>query len=77
MPPGYAVQDCKRETSSFAGDDACLRGAYACFFTGEALVGTFGADEGIRTAMGAEVDAFLESLFGRFCFALLRPYLAD
>ena len=59
------------------GDDARLRGAYACFFTGEALVGTFGADEGIRTAMGAELDAFLESLFGRFCFALLRPYLAD
>ncbi len=59
------------------GDDARLSGAYACFYTGEALVGVFGAGECMRTMMGAELDAFLETLFGRFCFALIRPYLAE
>ena len=59
------------------GDDARLSHAYTCFYTGEALVGVFGAGEGMRTMMGAELDAFLETLFGRFCFALIRPYLAE
>lgn len=58
-------------------DDAQLREAYACFYTGESLIGVFGVGESTTIRMGAELDAFLSSLLGRFCFALLRPYLAD
>ena len=47
--------------------------AYSAFFDGEKLIGCFEAGGKTRSISGEELDAFMDSLFGRFAFLLLRP----
>ena len=47
--------------------------AYSAFFDGVSLVGCFEKDGQIRTICGEELDRFIDGLFGRFAFLLLRP----
>ncbi len=57
-------------------DDTFGRKSYSSLFTGESLIGSFEAGEDVRTIKGEEMERFIDSLFGRFCFIVLRPYLA-
>ena len=54
-------------------DDSYGSLAYACVFTGEVLAGCPEAGAPFRTFTEEETDRFLDSLFGRFAFILLRP----
>ena len=44
-------------------------------FDGETLTGRFDAQGETRTLTVEETDAFIDTLFGRYCFLLLRPSL--
>ena len=46
--------------------------AFSCFYDGESLTGRFDAGE-CRSITGEELDAFMEGLFARYAFLLLRP----
>ena len=59
-----------------AADDALCTQHYISFYTGENLVGSFGPGEPERAIGGEEMRSFIESLPGRFVFAVLRPSLA-
>jgi hypothetical protein len=59
------------------GDDAQMRETYACLWTGDGLAGCFDAEEVSRFLRDEPADLFLESLFGRFCFVVLRPVLME
>jgi len=54
-------------------DDPYGGKTYSCCYTGDGLIGRFDAEDGTRTLTGEALDAFVDSLFGRFCFILLRP----
>ena len=54
-------------------DDSYGEKAYACLVTDDALTGQFEAGGPVETRRGGEADRFLDSLFGRFAFILLRP----
>ena len=58
-------------------DDAHGESLYSCFCTGDSLVGKFEHAEEAKTVTGEELTAFVDSLFGRFCFAVLRPCLQE
>lgn len=47
---------------------------YALFYTGESLIGA--SEQGLanRELKGEEMETFIRSLFGRFCFLVLRPW---
>ena len=47
--------------------------AYSAFYDGEKMVGCFEAGGETRSISGEELDTFMDSLFGRFAFLLLRP----
>lgn len=47
--------------------------AYSAFFDGEKLVGVFEPEGKTCEISGEELDRFMDSLFGRFAFLLLRP----
>ena len=47
--------------------------AYSAFFDGEKMTGVFEPEGQNRTIAGEELDRFMDSLFGRFAFLLLRP----
>lgn len=47
--------------------------AYSSFFDGEKLTGCFEAEGKTRSICGEELDRFMDSLFGRFAFLLMRP----
>lgn len=47
--------------------------AYSAFFDGEKLIGCFEEGGKTRSISGEEMDTFIDSLFGRFAFLLLRP----
>ena len=50
--------------------------SYSLFYTGEALIGKFeGNDEKISSRTGEDIDAFVDSLLGRFAFIVIRPAL--
>lgn len=54
-------------------EDAFGDTSYSAFFDGESLVGCFEKDGQTRAVTGEELDRFMDSLFGRFAFLLLRP----
>lgn len=56
-------------------DDAYMQEAYACYYTGNMLCGKIDAHDKVQEICGVEIDEFLDTLFGRFCFAVIRPYL--
>ncbi|MBP5749922.1 MAG: hypothetical protein J6X24_03950, partial [Firmicutes bacterium] len=58
-------------------DDALFQKTYAVLWTGKKLAGFFeyGAVASERT--GRDADRWIDTLFGRFCFAVLRPSLGD
>lgn len=47
--------------------------AYSAFYDGEKMIGCFEAGGQSREISGEELDIFMDSLFGRFAFLLLRP----
>lgn len=57
-------------------DDAFGKKTYSCFFDGEELHGRFEADGAPGTLSGEALDAFVDSLFGRAVFLVLRPWQA-
>ena len=56
-------------------NDVFGKRSYACFYDGESLTGSFEAGEDRKTISGEEMTAYVDSLFGRFCWILLRPWL--
>ena len=54
-------------------EDAFGDMAYSAFFDGEKMVGVFEPEGQTRSISGEELDRFIDSLFGRFAFLLLRP----
>jgi hypothetical protein len=56
-------------------DDPYGNDTYSSFYTGDALTGCFQASGKVKTIRDSEMDEFIDSLFGRFCFVVLRPYM--
>lgn len=56
-------------------DDALLEKCYAACWDGEGLSGSFEYSETPACRKGKEADHWIDSLFGRFCFAVIRPSL--
>jgi hypothetical protein len=54
-------------------EDAFGDVAYSAFFDGEKMTGVFESAGQTRSISGEELDRFVDSLFGRFAFLLLRP----
>ena len=57
-------------------DDALGQGLYSCFYDGKSLYGKFEANEETLEISGEKLNEFIDSLFGRFCFIVLRQSLA-
>lgn len=57
-------------------DDAFGERSYSSFYDGEHLIGQFEAGTDIRVIQNEELDCFVDSLFGRYAFLLLRPWQA-
>ncbi|MBQ8562481.1 MAG: hypothetical protein IJ443_01145, partial [Firmicutes bacterium] len=57
-------------------EDTFGKRSYASFYDGNCLTGSFDVDEETRTIEGKELAAFVDSLLGRFCWMVLRPWLA-
>ncbi|MBO4880161.1 MAG: C40 family peptidase [Firmicutes bacterium] len=56
-------------------DDALFRKTYAVLWTGKKLIGCFEFGAVASERSGKEADRWIDTLFGRFCFAVLRPSL--
>ena len=54
-------------------EDGFGAGAFSVFYDGERLTGRFPEGEENRSLTGEELDTFLEGLFARYAFLLLRP----
>ena len=54
-------------------DDALFTRTYAAVWTGKKLVGCFEYGAVASERSGKEADRWIDTLFGRFCFAVLRP----
>lgn len=46
----------------------------SAYYDGNALIGRFEAGEETKIFTGEQIDAFLDTLFGRFAFLILRPW---
>ena len=57
-------------------DDALGKGLYSCFYDGNSFYGKFEAEEETSIINGEKLDEFIDSLFGRFCFVVLRHSLS-
>ena len=55
-------------------DDDFGKASYSCFYDGTQLLGRFSVEDGNRIICGEEIERFIDSLFGRFAFLLLRPW---
>ena len=70
-----------RRCDLMAGDiilcsnDPFAKQTYALFYTGDSLIGPTEIGLGAKEMKGEEIDAFINTLFGRFCFIILRPWL--
>ncbi|MCR4805219.1 MAG: hypothetical protein K5981_06140, partial [Clostridia bacterium] len=56
-------------------DDALFLKSYACLWTGKELIGQFEAEGEAGRKAGEDARVWIDSLPGRFCFAVLRPAL--
>ena len=56
-------------------DDALFTKTYAVLWTGKKLSGCFEYGAVASERSGKEADRWIDTLFGRFCFAVLRPSL--
>ena len=57
-------------------DDALLEHCYTVHWDGEKLSGSFEFDGVPSCKKSGEADRWIDSLFGRFCFAVIRPSLS-
>ena len=81
MVSKYFVRTNKPKRTDLAPGDIILLAAnatatkcYSCYYTGEELIGRFeDTDDMILTE--EKIDAFIDSLIGRFAFVVLRPAL--
>lgn len=70
-----------RRCDLMAGDiilcsnDPFAKQTYALFYTGDSLIGPTEVGLSAKEMKGEEIDAFINTLFGRFCFIILRPWL--
>lgn len=55
-------------------DDPYGNRSYACYYTGRQIIGSTECDEAARPLSAAETAAYLDSLPGRFCYLVLRPF---
>jgi hypothetical protein len=56
-------------------NDPFAKQTYALFYTGDSLIGPTEVGLSAKEMKGEEIDAFINTLFGRFCFIILRPWL--
>lgn len=56
-------------------DDPYGVNTYSSFYTGDKLIGRFDAGNNAECIENSDIDVFIDSLFGRFCFVILRPYM--
>ena len=56
-------------------DDALFSSCRSFYYTGKSVVGVFGCSGAPEERSGEAAEKFVESLFGRFVFAVLRPSL--
>ena len=54
-------------------EDGFGAGAFSAFYDGDSLTGRFDAETVCRSLAGDELDTFLDGLFARYAFLLLRP----
>ena len=57
-------------------DDALGNHTYSSFYDEKKLMGKFEFDDKTHSISDKKLDDFIDSLFGRFCFIILRPFLA-
>lgn len=57
-------------------NDTFGKRSYASYYDGTCLTGSFDAGDAMKTLRGEEMAAFVDSLFGRFCWIVLRPWNA-
>ncbi len=57
-------------------DDPYGNKTYSCFYDGNELIGSFEFGQQAYSISGEQLHSFIDSLFGRFCFLQLRPYLS-
>ena len=48
---------------------------YSCYYTGEKLVGSFAYGNKAEVLKADDIDKMIDSLFGCFCFVIIRPCL--
>lgn len=48
---------------------------YSCYYTGEKLVGRFAYGNKVEVLKADDIDKMIDSLFGHFCFVVIRPCL--
>jgi len=79
-PVNYGIRCSKIKRSDLmpgdiilVSDDPYGTKTYSSFYTGKKLIGRFRADENSKCIENSEIDRFVDSLFGRFCFVILRP----
>lgn len=58
-------------------DSAYGENLYVSFYDGNTFIGNFEANENISVKEGIEADEFIDSLFGRFAFTVIRPMLKN
>lgn len=56
-------------------DDACGKKSYAALFTGDKIIGNLDAEAEIKSIGGQEAERYIDGLFAKFCFIIIRPWL--
>ncbi len=56
-------------------NDACANESFFAVYLGDKIVGKTEYDLDFTVLQGEQLDEFIDSLLGRFCFAVLRPSL--
>ncbi|MCR4804592.1 MAG: C40 family peptidase [Clostridia bacterium] len=54
-------------------DDALMTKCYSAAWDGASLAGSFECGEAPSVKSGEDADRWIDTLFGRFCFAVIRP----
>ncbi|NLD88618.1 MAG: hypothetical protein GX633_10250, partial [Clostridiales bacterium] len=67
-----SIDDLRDGDRIVVSDDAVGKRSYSCVYSGGQLKGQFSFDGEEKSIKGSEAEEFIESLFGRFCFVVLR-----
>ena len=58
-------------------DDAQFQKTYTCLATSSSLIGCFSPDTQPARISGADMEQFIDSLPGRFCYLVIRPSMVE